>query len=73
MRKVISFGKNLLVKKYHNNEGRRIMQLYDVELNRDLIRGYVDDDLLLSVHVTNTLLTYIENGYKVKVDDQWKE
>jgi hypothetical protein len=54
----------------YNEEKRKIIQLYDVERQKELIGSFIDE-LLINVFVMNMLLDYIEKGYKIIVNNHW--
>ena len=58
------------VDKVVDSDNRKIIKLYDVTEQRELIGSYVDDQLM-NIYVMNTLLTCIENGFKIRINDQW--
>jgi hypothetical protein len=70
VRNIASIRKTIRVDKVVDSDNRKVIKLYDVTSQRELIGSYVDGQLM-NIYVMNTLLAYIENGFNVKINDQW--
>lgn len=70
IRNIVSVNKTIRVDKVVDSDNRKLIKLYDVTNQKELIGSYVDGQLI-NIYVMTTLLAYIKEGYNVKINDEW--